>query len=531
MPHLRIQGSAQQADIPEAGCVFLQLGENRWAGPGNPGRWADSKDSKDTKCIKLIKFPALQLRISINHKSRNNPTMKIEEYKALVKKDIQDVFRTLGCQPVVFAGSGLSKRYIDAPNWNGLLEVLIKNCPGITKELAYFQQVYKLPEEIGSELAKSYHEWAWGDGRKNFPDNLFDASMDKECFIKFYVSKIITSLTPVDLSKLDTKLKSEIEALKGVQPHCIITTNYDKVIDLIFDEYAAIVGQKIIKSNNAKIGEIFKIHGCVSDPNEMVLTASDYEIFIKKKKYLSAKLLTYFLEHPVIIVGYSATDRNIRLILQDIDEILSAEGGLVPNIYMVMRDKSQDDEVSFQKEILLDLGNSRSMRVKVIYAREFEWVYKSFNNPDGFVNLNPKILRSLMAKTYDLVRNDIPRMNVQVDYAALEGVVASGQSLGKILGISAFGDATMFNAAYPYSLTQVAQKLGYSHWVSADSLLSKIKGKDGIDLKASDNNYHVGIKSGMTSIIHKYSEAAVQLLCFANEGKPYKIELKVINKK
>jgi len=46
MPHLRIQGSAQQADIPEAGCVFLQLCENRWAGPGNPGRWTDSHSAK-----------------------------------------------------------------------------------------------------------------------------------------------------------------------------------------------------------------------------------------------------------------------------------------------------------------------------------------------------------------------------------------------------------------------------------------------------------------------------------------------------
>ena len=36
-PHLG-DNAAQQADIPEAGCGFLQLGENRWPGPGNPGR-------------------------------------------------------------------------------------------------------------------------------------------------------------------------------------------------------------------------------------------------------------------------------------------------------------------------------------------------------------------------------------------------------------------------------------------------------------------------------------------------------------
>jgi len=43
LPVLRIHGSAQQADIPEAGCGFFQLGENRWLGPGNPGRWVHIK--------------------------------------------------------------------------------------------------------------------------------------------------------------------------------------------------------------------------------------------------------------------------------------------------------------------------------------------------------------------------------------------------------------------------------------------------------------------------------------------------------
>ncbi len=457
--------------------------------------------------------------------------MKIQEYKNDILKDIQDVYKTLGCQPVVFAGSGLSKRYFGAPNWYELLDALIKGCPGITKELAYFQQVYRTPEEIGSELAKYYHEWAWGAGRKSFPPQLYDSSMDKECFIKYCAATHVSNITPLDISKVDPKWRSEIDALQGIMPHCVITTNYDKFIDLIFHDYASIIGQKIIKSNNAKIGEIFKIHGCVSDPNEIILTSADYENFTKKKKYLSAKLLTYFLEHPVVIVGYSATDKNIKLILQDIDEIISGVGGLVPNIYMVMRDKTGATDVSFQREILLDLGNSRSMRVKVIYASDFEWVFKAFNNPEGLENLNPKILRSLMARTYDLVRNDIPRMNVQVDYSALEGVVASGQSLGKILGISAFNDASMFNAAYPYSLTQVAEKLGYTYWSPADTLLNSFKTKDKVDIKASDNNYHIGVKFGKKGVFHKYSEAAVQLLLAAKDGLPYKIQLKVLKKK
>jgi len=52
---LRILSLAQQADIPEAGCGFLQLGENGWTGPGNPGRWtSDGIQLVRNKVIKIL---------------------------------------------------------------------------------------------------------------------------------------------------------------------------------------------------------------------------------------------------------------------------------------------------------------------------------------------------------------------------------------------------------------------------------------------------------------------------------------------
>ena len=62
------------------------------------------------------------------------------------------------------------------------------------------------------------------------------------------------------------------------------------------------------------------MHGCVTDPVSLVFTQGNYDQFIRKKKYLSAKLLTYFSEHPLIFVGYGAGDPNIKAILSDIDE-------------------------------------------------------------------------------------------------------------------------------------------------------------------------------------------------------------------
>jgi hypothetical protein len=75
---------------------------------------------------------------------------------------------------------------------------------------------------------------------------------------------------------------------------------------------------------------------------------------MKKKKYLSAKLLTYFSEHPLLFVGYGASDPNIRAILSVIDEALPVSGGLIA------------------------IEESLSVRINGIEAADFKWIFDAF---------------------------------------------------------------------------------------------------------------------------------------------------------
>ncbi len=50
--------------------------------------------------------------------------MDYKQYQDEVTQDILNVLGQAGCQPILFIGSGFSKRYAGAPNWEELLSGL-----------------------------------------------------------------------------------------------------------------------------------------------------------------------------------------------------------------------------------------------------------------------------------------------------------------------------------------------------------------------------------------------------------------------
>lgn len=453
---------------------------------------------------------------------------KYLDYMNDVRDSAHGCLKDMGCQPILFIGSGLSARYFNTPSWDLLLSQICFDNPILDKDYIYYKQAYGTLPEVGEAFIGPFHEWAWSTpGKSNFGQDLFQQGVPKDTYLKKYVAEKIRRQQPKDIGKIkDQVAQDEIVKLQAIRPNSIITTNYDSLCEMIFPEYASVVGQRIIKAHQALIGEIYKIHGCINDVPEIVLTATDYKGWNDRKKYLSAKLLTYFLEHPVIILGYSAQDANVVSILRDIDEILSPSGQMVPNIYYVVHDKNIGPESNPPREILLDLGGGRSMRVNAIYAKDFGWVYDAFAASEGIENVNPRLLRALMSRTYELVRHDIPKMTMQVNYATLEQAVNSDQELPRLLGITSVSDPEMFNAAYPYILSAVGNKLGFTGWHQANQLLTQILERDGVDIKSSDNQYHIAVKSGTNSVIHKYSDTCVELLRKVYKEEAYDATLK-----
>lgn len=456
----------------------------------------------------------------------------VAAYQARTTEEIIRCVERMGCQPILFIGSGLSRRYFGAPNWEELLVRLAKDCPTIDKEYGYYKQMLKDPIAIGEEFARLYQQWAWGKGRSRFPDELFHPDLPEQAYIKHAIANLIVACTPTSLEEVSGEArKAEIELLRRIRPHSVITTNFDRFLELAFPDLTPIVGQSILHGTQVLFGEIFKIHGCVSDSKSLVFTKQDYDEFTRKKQYLSAKLLTYFSEHPLLFVGYSATDPNVRTILSDINECLPASSfadGVISNIYMLEWRTDMDEGYIPAREKLIAIEGGRSVRVRAIETGDFSWVFAAFGANPPLNNVNPKLLRALLSRSYELVRHDIPRMVVHADFEMLGRSVHTGEDFAKLFGLTTISNPSAHSADYPYSLTEIAERVigdEKAYWSAAQMLIDRIKREKGIDIKASDNRYHSRVKVSKKSVAGRYSPELVDLLKAVQSGADYKIEM------
>ena len=220
--------------------------------------------------------------------------------------------------------------------------------------------------------------------------------------------------------------------------------------------------------------------------------------------------MTYFAEYPVFIIGYGLGDPNVTAIMADLGEAIKDRGGMLDNVYYVewIPDVLSLPRLKEEHVLPVDAG-AFPLRVRTIVTSDFGWLFEVLADFASPVKVNKKILRHLAARVVELVRVDVPKNNVELDYKKIEALSDNAGDLAMVLGISNVKNP---NIEYPYILTQVAEHLGFLYWSYANDLLKKANASLGYDIKASDNRYHLEFKSGTKSITHKYSEDLVALL-------------------
>lgn len=315
--------------------------------------------------------------------------------------------------PYLFVGSGMSRRYLGLPDWPGLLRHFADES-GLNYGYLYSSAEGDYPALAG-DLAQAFHEVWWNDSKyaKSRAKNsaqVIDKQMALKVEIADYLedkSELRKGVPAVDVEDLE----DEVSRFKRVVIGGVITTNYDRLIDQIFPEFPAYVGQQQLLLSDAQfVAETYKIHGSVEDPSSIVLTKQDYEQFERRDKYLAAKLLTIFAEHPVLFLGYSIEDENILRILENITCAVGSDriSELGDRMFYVEWDRTVDSPQIESYLMKLEEGVLPLRRIRI---NSFSPLF------DALGRLEPpmpaQVVRMLTKHVYDIVRDpDVTRQPV-----------------------------------------------------------------------------------------------------------------------
>ncbi|MBJ6798622.1 SIR2 family protein [Geomonas propionica] len=331
--------------------------------------------------------------------------MKAAILKRLIKNDHQ---------PLLFVGSGLSIRYIGLENWEGLLRRFANQATDNALAYEMYVQAAKSMEcKEGlfpkvAELIEHDFNKKWFTSAEYEANRKLHADLVKEGISPFKI-EIASSMKEKSQNPL-AAYATEIELFKKLEKRSIsgvVTTNYDSFIEDCFPSYTPYIGQEeLFFSPLHGISEIYKIHGCCTKPGTIVINETDYVDFSDTNAYLAAKLLTFFIEHPIIFLGYSISDTNIERILKSIVRCLSKENleKIKERLFFIVRAKGEEaEEISTYTKAF---EGGKSIDMTKIRLKTYEPLYQAML--ENQAKYNAPVLRRLKQDIYELVLTNKP---------------------------------------------------------------------------------------------------------------------------
>ncbi len=114
------------------------------------------------------------------------------------------------------------------------------------------------------------------------------------------------------------------ESMIGIDPTIMFTTNFDQFLETAATQLSGGHGYNVCRYNEdhllndirSPIRSIAKVHGCITQPNNIIMTRTSY--FEAQKKFapffriVEASLIV----NTLLFVGYSFSDPDIQLILE-----------------------------------------------------------------------------------------------------------------------------------------------------------------------------------------------------------------------
>ena len=272
--------------------------------------------------------------------------------------------------PILFIGSGISKRYLYRyPNWEELLELTFKKYNSDLYQLQKYRDSFSRSGLSNFEINTKVATIIENDFNAAFFDRKIKLNIGNNknpnwvrkgiSPFKMYLASYFKKMNLYHRKDLDIEL-AKFKALKS-KVSAVITTNYDLFLEkeVFPNDYSVFVNQSdLFGADSYNIAEIYKIHGSATDANSIVITEQDYNKFNASRKLIIAKMLTLFAESPIIFMGYSFTDENIQNIIVDFLSCLSLQQlkNIREHFIFISHEKGQQDLKEIQRTVTTSSG-------------------------------------------------------------------------------------------------------------------------------------------------------------------------------
>lgn len=325
-----------------------------------------------------------------------------------IKEQLIAIFKSRPAGPFLFVGSGFSRRYLGLEDWRGLLERFCQNGKPFEYYLASANGEYPKVAEL---LAEDFNKYWWeADEYKSSVERHKTKITNKTSALRIEICNYLSTLDQTKAK--NSEFAAEVEILSRLNVDGVITTNWDLFLEQIFPDYKTYIGQKeLLFSNPQEIGEIYKIHGCSTAPNSLVLTDTDYQEFHDKNAYLAAKLITLFVEHPIVFLGYSISDENISSLLRSISLCIGKDNieQLRKNLIFVQRLSPGESPNISDTYLTID---GVQIPLVLVKTNDFAPVYEAIDATKR--KIPARVLRYCKEQLYELVKSAEPEKKICV---------------------------------------------------------------------------------------------------------------------
>lgn len=297
--------------------------------------------------------------------------------------------------PVVFIGAGVSKRFlINFPDWTSLLEEfwetlgyqnfygefnnirdnIEKDNPEFTeKEVDHYSNI-----KMGTILEERYKK-AFNEERITIEG--FSPKQAYKTKISPFKKAICERFKKYALKpEMEIEYKTFLKMLLKTQ--IILTTNYDTFIEDSYNKESEhkinkYIGQKGFFQDTYGYAELYKLHGSIDSPSDVVITENDYEKFDKNSVLISAKIISMMMNSPIIFLGYSLTDINVRKIIKEFTRSLNEEEITILENRLVLIEWAEGEQ-DFIEEVIND--KDLGCKLKVIKTDNYEKLFKKISS-------------------------------------------------------------------------------------------------------------------------------------------------------